>query len=173
MEKQFSIYLKIDDETAKYHYLLLLDTVANTADVCYLDNSLLTTGDDEDIVRLFSKAPDYHLNIKSEALAIIVDELGGITCNGQQLDGKAALKTAREGRLDKMLDAIGEKLNASHKLVFMLPSLISSIKDLYESDLHIMEAIKTAIGEIPDFPKWKANIVTDISKLTNKQSNSL
>ncbi|MBR5340627.1 MAG: hypothetical protein IK151_01730 [Erysipelotrichaceae bacterium] len=157
MEKIFSVNgLIIDagDDNKQYTYYFMIDTIANKADIYYLEDKNLY---DRLIERLNNK-PNYSLTVKSDALEKIVDQLGNVKVDGKKIKGKEAVAVAREGRLDDVLEGILKSLSGKN-LFLVLPGLLNSVSDNYKCDIPLSELLKTALSEVGDLDKWRADVI--------------
>ena len=164
MEKKFTVYGIVIDQTDNnkgYHFFANVDTDANLAKAFYIDRGLMGENSDQydaKIRKIFDLAVDYHLFVTSNALSVLVDTLGGITVKGKKADGEAALELLKDGQLMEVAEGVANALSSSGKsLMLQIPGLLSALKDTYSTDMPLMDVIKTAIGEIGDLKKWKAD----------------
>jgi len=165
MKTQLNIYTMILDQQERYHLLLALDTKENKADAYYLNHLLNEDVNtyDEQIGKLFRNQPDYHLILKAEALVKLTDQLDGIVVDKNTLNGIQALDCARKGKYMEVLDGIYQALLKKGNLLKIIPSLLSILKESYETDMPLMDILKIAMGEINDLSKWKVYI-RDVNK---------
>ena len=157
MEKLFSVNgLIIDtgDDDKQYTYYFMVDTIANKADIYYLEDRNLL---DKLIEHLNSK-PDYSLTVKSGALEKLVDQLGNVKVDGKKITGKEAVAVAREGRLDDVLEGMLKSLSGKN-LFLVLPGLLNSVSDNFKTDIPLSELLKTALSEVGDLDKWRADVI--------------
>ena len=164
MEKKFTVYgIVIDqtDDNKGYHFFAHVDTEANLAKAFYIDRELMGTKTDQydsRIKEIFGMEAKYHLFVTSDALRMLVDTLGGISVKGKKVDGEAALALLKENALMEVAEGVYNALSSSGKnLVLQIPGLLAALKDTYATDMPLMDVVKTALGEISDLKKWKAD----------------
>lgn len=163
MNSIFSIHAVLIDTqngNRKTHLLLKGDTVKNRTDIYQLSDSLIDENKDIDvqIKELFGLTPDYQVQILSDLITKLTDELGGIDVGGKHIDGRQALQLVHEDHFDEVIDAIVKALSKKN-LIFTIPGLLNALKDSYKTDLPLAEAIKTFISEIPELGDWKIELV--------------
>ncbi|MBQ9425988.1 MAG: hypothetical protein IJU42_08610 [Erysipelotrichaceae bacterium] len=164
MKKQFTIHcvlIDTENNNSKDHLFVRVDTIANHADLYEISHSLMdpdTEDSDSKLKQLFKTVPDYHLKVKSDLLIRLVDQLGGIVIDGRTTDGKQTLLLFREKRLDDIVEAIGKALGGKN-LLKTVPSLLSILSENYETDMPIMDIVKTILGEVNDLKDWKADLI--------------
>ena len=133
MEKKFTVYGIVIDQTKTDQY-------------------------DSRIKEIFGMEAKYHLFVTSDALRMLVDTLGGISVKGKKVDGEAALALLKENALMEVAEGVYNALSSSGKnLVLQIPGLLAALKDTYATDMPLMDVVKTALGEISDLKKWKAD----------------
>ena len=164
MKKQFTIHcvlIDTENDNRKDHLFVKVDTVANHAGLCEIAHSLMdpeTEDTDSKLKELFGLLPDYHLKVKSDLLIKLVDQLGGIVIDNKTVNGKQTLKLFREKRLDDIVEAIGKALGGKN-LLKTVPSLLNILSENYETDMPIMDIVKTILGEVNDLKDWKADLI--------------
>ena len=164
MKNAFTIHcVLIDTENGnkKDHLFAKVDTIANRAFLYEVGKDLMDpemSDTDQKLKELFGSAPDYHLEVKSDLLTALVDQLGGIIIDGERADGKKTLKLFREKRLDDIIEAIGLALDGKNRLK-TVPSRLSVLKENYETDMPLMEIVRTILGEVNDFRDWRAQLI--------------
>ena len=112
---------------------------------------------------MFDKTPNYYIDISSDLLIKLVDQLGGIDVGGLHIDGNAAMKEVKNSHFDLVIDGIAKALGKKN-LLLTVPSLVNTLKDTYKSDLNLMDAIKIFISEIGELNDWKIDLITVNSK---------
>ena len=163
MNSIFTIHAVLIDTqngSRKTHLLLKGDTIRNRTDIYQLSDSLIDENNDIDaqIKELFDLTPDYQVQILSDLITKLTDELGGIDVGGQHIDGRQALQLVHEDHFDEVIDAIVKALSKKN-LIFTIPGLLNALKDSYKTDLPLAEAIKTFISEIPELGDWQIELV--------------
>lgn len=155
MENRFNIHTIITDEQRKIHLFVRTDTIANRV---YIYHAKPENDTDEAIEKLFDEKVNYHLNISSDFVIRLVDELGGISIDGKKTDGKTALELIRNDQLDDVVNAVSNTLE-NKNLIKVIPSLLSSLSDTYSMDIAVMDIIKTLWSEIRELKDWKIELV--------------
>ena len=155
MKQQFNIHTLITDVQKKIHLFVTVDTKAN---LVYIYPAKPENDSDEAIGALFNKKVDYHLNISSDFVVKLVDELGGIEIENKKCDGKTALQLIREDRLDDVVDATADVLDKKN-LLTTIPALLKNLSDTYEMDIAIQDIVKTLFSEIRELKDWKIEFV--------------
>ncbi len=163
MEKQFTICATLIDAQRNNRpdiFFVLIDTIANRTYIYQLADELIDPSKDakELIKELFNRDPDYQIRIKSDFLIRLVDELGGIDCRGRRIDGREALAEVHDHHFDEVADAIAKKMKTKN-LLLIVPNLLNILSSTYETDLSLIEAIKTFIGEIRELDDWKIELI--------------
>ena len=163
MEKQFTICATLIDTQRNNRldiFFVLIDTIANRTYIYQLADELIDPSKDakELIKELFNRDPDYQIRIKSDFLIRLVDELGGIDCGGRHIDGMQALAEVHDHHFDEVADAIAKKMKTKN-LLLIVPNLLNILSSTYETDLSLIEAIKTFIGEIRELDDWKIELI--------------
>ena len=154
MEKIFTIAAVITDKKdgSSLQFFGDFDTIANKG-IIYQFNS---DHFENDIKARFNKTIDYHLNISSDFLTGLVDQLGGIEIDNKHIDAQTALEEFRNGNHIKVIEAIGNALPKKN-LLLTIPSLLNALKGSYSTDLIITEVIKMALSEAGDLKDWKVD----------------
>ena len=155
MKEQFNIHTLITDDQKKIHLFVTVDTAANRI---YIHSAKPENDSDEAIGALFNKDVDYHLNISSDFVVRLVDELGGIQIEDKTCDGKTALQLIREDKLDDVVDATADVLEKKN-LLTTIPALLKKLSDTYEMDIAIKDIITTLFSEIRELKDWKIEFV--------------
>ena len=156
MNKKFTVscvLIDTENENKENRLFVKVDTVANRA-VLYE----IAEDDERDLKAIFDTEPDYHLIVRSDLLVQLVDQLGGIVIDKERIDGKKALKLFRESRLDDIIEATGKALDGKN-LLKTIPSLLSLLKENYETDMPVMDIIRMVLGEVNDLRYWKAELI--------------
>ncbi len=163
MEKVFDIHATLidqDNHGKKEHFFIHVDTIKNDTKIYQLDDALIdeTKEVDEQLKALFSRKAEYKMEILSDLMIRLVNELGGIDVDGSHIDGKTALKLIHEGGFDRIVDAIVKALSKKN-LILTIPNLLNSLGDTYKTDVPLLEAIKAFIGEISELNDWKIDLI--------------
>ena len=163
MAKELKVYGLLLDENNRYHFYADADLDLNSAKVYYVLPELM--GEDvnlydQKLKERFGSVPDHHFVVKSEALVKLVEQFGGITVNGEKVNGEKALQLVREGEIDAVVDGLKECLKNMKNLMFALPNLMNSLKDTYQTDFPVMDLVKIALSEVGDLKEWTAELET-------------
>ena len=147
-----SVYgLLVDDQNhdINYHFFANADSTKNKAVLCYVDRTLFdeSKSADDTLEEILHIRPQYHLTVYATALIRLVDTLGGIEIAGKKMNGEKALEFVKDGRVDEVANAIAEAFRNAGNVFFVLPNLLSVLKNSYKTDLPILEVVKTVIGE--------------------------
>ena len=144
------------DNDKAYYFFFDADTDANRGIVYQLPSNI---GDiDQYIAEKFNKQPLYKIVMLSDFFVKLVDELGGITVNGQNINGQQAAQMIREGKYMPVATGAFAKVKGMN-LMFTVPGLLNKLSDTYRTNLPVMDAIKIVLAERKDFDKWKINYV--------------
>ena len=163
MNSRFSIHAVLIDtqnDNKKTHLFAKADTIANHTDIFQLTDEMIDERRDIDaqLKDLFGSKADYKIEILSDLIVKLTDELGGIDVNGRHINGTQALQLICEDRFDDVIDAIFKALGKKN-LLFTIPGLLNTLKDSYTTDLPMADALKTFVSEIPDLNKWKIDLI--------------
>ena len=163
MEKRFTICASLVDsqrDERRDDFFVLIDTIANRTYIYQLEDDLSDPGENavSKKKKLFGKDPDYRITIKSEFLIRLVDELGGIDYSGFHINGAQAMEEVHNGSFGKIIEAIAQTLGKKN-LLLAVPNLLNVLNSTYETDLSLIEAVKTFIGEIRELDDWKIELV--------------
>ena len=95
MEKIFDVKAIIIDKAnndKKTYFFVHNDTIANSMKIFQLKDGLIDEGKEinPQLKDLFDKTPNYYIDISSDLLIKLVDQLGGIDVGGVHIDGNAA-----------------------------------------------------------------------------------
>ena len=168
MEKIFDVKAIIIDKAnndKKTYFFVHNDTIANSMKIFQLKDGLIDENKEinPQLKDLFDKTPNYYIDISSDLLIKLVDQLGGIDVGGVHIDGNAAMKEVKNSHFDLVIDGIAKALGKKN-LLLTVPSLVNTLKDTYKSDLNLMDAIKIFISEIGELNDWKIDLITVNSK---------
>ena len=144
------------DNDKAYYFFFDADTVANRGIVYQLPSNISDI--DTYIAEKFGKQPLYKIVMLSDFFVRLVDEVGGITVNGKDINGQQAAQMIREGQYMPVVQGAFAKTKGMN-LMFTVPSLLSKLSDTYRTNLSVMDAFKTIMSERKDFDKWKVNYV--------------
>ncbi|MBQ1624670.1 MAG: hypothetical protein II096_01400, partial [Erysipelotrichaceae bacterium] len=135
--------------------------IANSMKIFQLKDGIIDEGKEinPQLKDLFDKTPNYYIDISSDLLIKLVDQLGGIDVGGLHIDGNAAMKEVKNSHFDLVIDGIAKALGKKN-LLLTVPSLVNTLKDTYKSDLNLMDAIKIFISEIGELNDWKIDLIT-------------
>jgi len=154
--------LLVDDQNhdKNYHFFAKADVLNNKAVLCYIDRTLFEEGKsaDDTLEELLHQRPQYHLTIYATALIRLVDTLGGIEIAGKKVNGEKTLELVKDGRVDEVANAIAEAFRNAGNIFFVLPNLLSILKNSYQTDLPILEVVKTVIGEAGQLDSYQSEL---------------
>lgn len=163
MEKRFTICASLIDtqrNNQRNDFFVLVDTIANRTYIYQLDDELTDPAEDVRVhmKKLFNRDPDYQITIKSEFLIRLVDELGGIDYKNRRISGTEAMEEVHSNHFGQIVEAIAKSMGKKN-LLLAVPNLLSVLSNTYETDLSLIEAIKTFIGEIRELDDWKVELI--------------
>jgi len=162
MEKTFNINATLTDTSRnnrKVRFYVTVDTVSNRIDIVQLKAGAIDEKKDSDaqMEKIFGERPSYHMEVLSDLLVDLVDQLGGIEVKGKQVDGKKAFEMADAGELDDVCDGVLRSLRKKN-LLLTLPSLLSSLNANYRMDLSVGDLIKLVLSEVGELNDWKVSL---------------
>ena len=163
MEKRFTICASLIDtqrNNQRNDFFVLVDTIANRTCIYQLDDEMIDPAEDAraHVKRLFGRTPDYQITIKSEFLIRLVDELGGIDYKNRRISGTEAMEEIHDNRFNQIIKAIAQSMGKKN-LLLAVPNLLNVLSNTYETDLSLIEAIRTFIGEIRELDDWKVELI--------------
>ncbi len=163
MEKRFTVCASLIDtqkNKQRSDFFVLVNTAANRTFIYQLDEELADTKQDARVhmKEIFGKLPDYQIRIRSEFLIRLVDTLGGIDFSNRHISGIEAMEEVYSGHFDLVIEAIAQTLGKKN-LLLTVPGLLNVLSDTYETDLSLVDAIKTFVGEIHELDDWKIELI--------------